>query len=431
MANDSIYRVARLSDRQVIELYRELVVELIDGTEKFFGTNGLSADFGGIDELDLPPNSHFLTRAHLSSNAKGLQVEFRRGVSTGKFSDRQPSPYFDEIQISLSQQPAGTTMQDLLNVSKVIEGYGTVVQPSNDVSNFGGATDIITAEVSKLAELAAELTIGADATRRELEIERIRLQKAFEDEKQALDAAHQEREAALDTEKQKLEVLRDELDDREHKHVRRQLRDTITKELNDEITAPKSSQRSFKYVYLTVFFTMVGVLGCGYLAYEAQNAIVSLPLDTVKDPETGATISSSLSNSPQVYLLYLKMFAASAASLGLFVYTINWLRKLSSQITLHQQKLQRHVFDMNRASWTIETILELSASELPEIPEIWLQSVTSNLFEQEDQKSDDTGSLQALGALLNITSEAEIGTDGTKFKLNRRGAKKAASEVPS
>jgi hypothetical protein len=123
------------------------------------------------------------------------------------------------------------------------------------------------------------------------------------------------------------------------------------------------------------------------------------------------------------------MFAASAASLGLFVYTITWLRRLSAEITRHQQKLQRHVFDMNRASWTIETILELSGSELPEIPEIWLQSVTSNLFEQENTTTDDTGSLQALAALLNITSEAEIGPDGPKFKLNRRGAKKAASEV--
>lgn len=70
MANDSTFRVARISDSQVVELFRELVVELSDGSEQFFGTNGLQANFAGIRELELPLNSHFLTRAYLTSSAK-------------------------------------------------------------------------------------------------------------------------------------------------------------------------------------------------------------------------------------------------------------------------------------------------------------------------------------------------------------------------
>jgi hypothetical protein len=47
----------------------------------------------------------------------------------------------------------------------------------------------------------------------------------------------------------------------------------------------------------------------------------------------------------------------------------------------------------------------------------------------EGGNRDDTNSLQALGALLNVTSEAEIGPEGPRFRLNRRAAKKAASQA--
>lgn len=431
MPNGKIFRLARLSDKQVVQLFIKLNDEFDGGTIEFFGPNSLGTNFEGIEELDLPLNSHFLTRAYLSFAGKGLQLDFRRGISTGNFDVRQPSVYFDELNLTLDQYRKDPTMQDLLDISQIIESFGTVVQPKGDVTNFDGATDVIAAEVAKLAGIAAELTIGADATRRELESERLALRKAFDADKATLDAAYQDKEDQLETERQKLEVLREELGDREHKHVRRQLRDTITKDLQAEITEPKSSNRSYIYTMLTVLVSLIAATSFGFLAYQTQNAIGNLPLDIVRDPVTDSIISSSLSNSPQAYLLYLKLFAASGAGFGLFVYTISWLRRLSDDATRHQQQLQRHVFDMNRASWTIETILELSGSELPEIPEIWLQSVTSNLFEHGDVKKDETGSLQALAALLNVTSEAEIGPDGPKFKLNRRGAKKAASEFGS
>ena len=123
------------------------------------------------------------------------------------------------------------------------------------------------------------------------------------------------------------------------------------------------------------------------------------------------------------------MFLSSAASVGFVVYALSWTRKLAQNEDTYHKSLERFVFDMNRASWTIETILELSQSEMDEIPGPWLEGVCNNLFENQDSPSEDTNSLQALAALLNVTTEAEIGPDGPKFKLNRRGAKKTASEA--
>ena len=73
--------------------------------------------------------------------------------------------------------------------------------------------------------------------------------------------------------------------------------------------------------------------------------------------------------------------------------------------------------------------MELSKDDKQMISDLWLESVTKNLFEADGGNRDETNSLQALGALLNVTSETEIGPDGTKFRLNRRAAKKAASQA--
>jgi hypothetical protein len=126
-------------------------------------------------------------------------------------------------------------------------------------------------------------------------------------------------------------------------------------------------------------------------------------------------------------MLYLKLFLSSAASIGFVAYAITWVKKLASQEAAHNQSLEQYVFDMNRASWTIETILELTDAELDEVPSVWLDSVCRNLFERQDQVQEDATSLQALAALLNVTTEAEIGPDGPTFKLNRRAARKAAA----
>ena len=41
-------------------------------------------------------------------------------------------------------------------------------------------------------------------------------------------------------------------------------------------------------------------------------------------------------------------------------------------------------------------------------------------IENENSVPEDHSSLQSLAALLNITSEAEIGPEGPKFKLNKK-----------
>ncbi|WP_204353948.1 hypothetical protein, partial [Yoonia maritima] len=265
------------------------------------------------------------------------------------------------------------------------------------------------AKLAQFADVTAGLLERADKKRLELDSLRDTLEDEIEQKRVALDETNAQKLVEIADKRTALEKLLQELDDREHKHVRRELRETITNEIKSSLETPSSSARSRTYAMQVTALCLAGAGIFAYLTYSAQASINSVP------------------DGLPIYLQYVKIFLSSAATVGFFAYAISWVRKLAVEEATHHRNLEQYAFDMNRASWVIETILELTDAELEELPNTWLESVCSSLFERPNTAAHDTNSLDALAALLNVTTEAEIGPNGPTFKLNRRAAKRAAA----
>jgi hypothetical protein len=94
----------------------------------------------------------------------------------------------------------------------------------------------------------------------------------------------------------------------------------------------------------------------------------------------------------------------------------------------HEKAVERYAFDMDRASWIVETILQMNAVEESQVPEQWLEAVCRDLFASSAERGDDRASLEAFAALFDATAKARIGTSGIEFEIDRKGAKKLAQE---
>ena len=94
----------------------------------------------------------------------------------------------------------------------------------------------------------------------------------------------------------------------------------------------------------------------------------------------------------------------------------------------HQREIDQFKHDLVRASWVIETILEVEREYQGTVPDEWIQGVTKGLFEHQPKSlSNLDDGAQALRALMGVTASASFGPDGPKFDINRKGAKKLAN----
>jgi len=426
LSNHRIYRVGRLTDKQIYRLFKE-VQKLYDEAEAIFViANNIKLSLAAFEKEKFPRTSYIVINGTFNIRSKSISLEFRRGISEKDFNQRIPSATADELMlIANNGQYNNAELADVIAISRIVEN---VTEP------FGlEATDetlsptlMLDAKLASLSELAADLIAGADQKRRELDSLRETLETEFQEKRRQFATEEQELRDEIAQKAKDVENLRAELDDREHKHVRRELRETKTGQIRESLGKHSGSAYSRLYSMQVTTFCIFGAVAAGLFAYWTQSTISSGLLTTNYD-ETGSVIGQQAATGFPVYMLYLKLFLSSAASVGFVVYAISWVKKLANQEAAHSQSLEQYVFDMNRASWTIETILELTDAELDEVPKVWLDSACRNLFERQDNIHDEATSLQALAALLNVTTEAEIGPDGPTFKLNKRAARKAAA----
>ena len=428
MAGERIYRVARLTDKQVIRLFKSILELYPDSEALFMLGNGIRISLDEFEKEKFPRTSYMMISATFTARAQSISLDFKRGISGHSFNERVPSAIADELQLAANiGQHHNTTISDLVAISQLIEKFTSGLE--HDVAdNLLSPTLVLDAKLASLTDLAADLIAGADKKRRELDSLKDKVEADFQAKRQEFSLEESQLRREVAGKAKAVEDLRAELDDREHKHVRRALRETITSQIQDSLGKHSGSSFSRIYSMQVTMICLAGAVATGFFAYWTQS-IISSELTLPIYSENGTIIGQQLAAGFQIYMLYLKLFLSSAASIGFVAYAISWVRKLSIQEAAHSHDLEQYMFDMNRASWTIETILELTDAELEEVPSVWLNSVCRNLFERQDQKQDEATSLQALAALLNVTTEAEIGPGGPTFKLNRRAVKKAAASA--
>ena len=140
------------------------------------------------------------------------------------------------------------------------------------------------------------------------------------------------------------------------------------------------------------------------------------------------------STQASIYVVISAIFRTSAPILlvtGLLFYLLTWLKRTHSEDVSAERELERYSYDIDRASWAIETILEAQAKETGEVPALWIEGVTRSLFARSAARDEDREALDALGSLLNVSAKAEIGPNGPRFEINRPGLRKLGKAASS
>ena len=434
--NNHAIRTARLTDRQIVDLIIAIRDDIgFDSATLRFGVGVSEYITPNTDETELETyrgNSHAILSLDVDSNQSNLAIRFRRGTcpdSDRPDENRQASPYYDEIFVGLRDNNVPAMGPDVIikcldviektlhEVPRILEGQGQDV------------IDTLRAEMSALNETYRRMIErsedervrflkGFEEQRQSVEEERRATKAKFEAEAEQHEQEFQKRmeseEAELSQRQAKLDAREQELDNRQHMHVRRDLREKIIKEFKRRSDAPVVSKRAITMrwtIFSLTLFAGVGLAGFGlwtfYLLVGAKFAPASY------------------------WLLVARATILSVGGVGLFLYAIQWLRSIYLDDVRTTRHYDNYRDDIDRASFAIETILEISSEkEGVAAPEAWIEGVCRNLFRSDvGDKAEGSSQADAFIELLRSISSASVGPNGAEVTLDRKSGKRLAKTI--
>lgn len=436
MTDNYATRTTKLTDRQLIDLLFVLKKDMSPTQAYIRLAAGIDIDLLSIAEQDeqltkLRSGRHAITSAHMMMD-RAVQVQFYRGIcddASSPTSGRRPSPYFDEIFVGINQRHKTEDTVDQLvacidRIEQTLPATGTFPQSAgaNDV------IDVLNVQITKLADQYTEMMRGLEKERaefrtsfeedrrtaeQEIDIARKRVTIEAEEQRNQLEEYRTKIEASLDERRTGLDQREKDLDDRHHMHARRELREQITNNFKERIQKPAVSLRSANMRLIVFFLTLTAGVGIGYFA--AEDFKQTILVDPAKDIPQWLLMTEAL-----------RGIVLAVLAIGFIAYAINWLRLIYLDDVRTERRYESYGHDIDRASFVIETIMEVGEKENVEVPEAWVEGVCQNLF---GDKSDDIyGAVPSNVAsmLLDSIDGAKIGPEGAEVNIKRRGARRLA-----
>ena len=422
-------KLSRLSD--------DAMLSMADEIAKAFPPSQMSIRVGSMNTEftnSLGFRATYPNRDWLQSHVvQQVQVNLRGRLAWVDIS-RPSSPWEVDVEIRRNDGSQQGRMSDheLAAVHLLVDDLVTKYAPiSVDHTASPELRDAVTREVSKLAELHRKIVKEANDFRltdeRERRSAKEKADQEYDARRLALEEEGQKRAEAYETERQKLVEKEKALDDRGHMHVRRELRGQITKDLKERLERPQvSSQAAFLRISVSglslAAITALSVYAT-YAAIDLHDVMINATTKT--NPSMPVSVEAPIKTitEPVLFLAAGRFLFAAAAAAGLLFYLLGWLRRLHSEDVRNERELERYRYDIDRASWVVETILEARATE-GEVPKEWVEGVTHNLFARNEQRDSEQNALEAVAALLGISAKAELGPEGTKLELKRDGLRR-------
>ena len=415
-----IFRTARLSDKQIIELIDELASGFKTSDHNYYLTSERIVERTDIDAwIKNDPLARIISRAEFHLRPGKFHISIVRGISQSEndINTRIASPYFDEIVLivprSHQQGQTEPTTEELVSAIRIIEKHVQLL-PFEGSASQTEPKDLLTAQIAGLSRLHEKLVSETVDLRARLENEKLDLKKDLEAElraqRDALQSEHEKQRQEVETERKNLDEYRKSIDDRAYTFARREDRARITETISARLSTPGLSdttldQRKNVHRLLGALFSIL-VVAALFTGYE---------LSTIDE------------TSSKFWVTLARLSILSSASVGVAVYAIQWARKIYFEDARVERELERYSYDLNRASWIIETILE-AKKENGGIPsETWIIGVCNNLFGGSQKKESEDSALEAFSDLLRVAAKAHVGTDGASLEFSNAGTKKIAN----
>jgi hypothetical protein len=417
-------RIPNISDETVIALFDALVRKFppsdmrIDAPSTSFGT------FTNRDAFSPALKSRDWTASRGVSLAVAkllnglIHVNFHRYITEGQH--QRASMWETEIYID---RTGDAKPEQMIDVFQFVEDFGRThfAAVPTDVEPQSETRDILAAQISRLAELQTSIVQEAErariageqrltARRTELEAEIDRLKQSAETAVTAAREQLAEEEASLARRKQ-------ELDDRDHMHVRRGLRADITEDMQQRLASPPVSRSTSGLRTQITLYSVVGIavllLVAGLGLWDAR----------------GLSARAADMDAWALGYVALRVVGPLAVATGLLIYLLNWLRRVHAEDVRSERDLARYRYDINRASWAAETILEAQSDTGTRIPSDWIKGATQGLFSRSESGGDDRSAHDALAALLGFSAKARVGTDGLHVEMGKQDLRRISREA--
>ena len=435
MANFHAIRTARLTDRQLLDLVYALHAE-VEVTSGTIGLGeGIAVDFLACERdqepmSDLDGDRHAIRSASLSVFSD-VRIEFLRGTcedTQNPHANRQASPYFDEVFLWQETRRGGVTAQRWIACIDAIENALPRTYPLHESMQGSDAIDVLRAEVAELAGQYRQMLTGLaeerSAFRREAEDERkeakaeyteahLRLETTTKERRKEFDEHKKKEQDRLGQRKDELDRRERDLDNRQHMHVRRELRERISQDFKARVAKPVVSKAALWMRWFVFFLTLAAGAGIGALGLFGFGELV-------------ATGGAETAPGWLTVTHAIRSVALIALAVGFVAYAIGWLRAASLDDVRAARRYEKYGYDIDRASFVIETIMEVGEKEDMQVPDAWVDGVCRNLFEDDAGRSADDAPNHALAALFETVSGAKFGPDGAEFSIGRRDARRFA-----
>ena len=438
MAKNHVIRTARLTDRQILEIQFALKERKDLKVSSISLGPGLDFDILPMEKnheriILLTSDRHAILQADTRTKS-GIEILFLRGICENVDTpqqNRQGSPYFDEVYLSSSSNRSETNIRDIIECMGIIEDTLPTTFPLHTAKKGQDLIDIVQVEIvsladqnrkmlSDLAKERSEFRKADDKQRRarekEHEYAKSQVESELEEQKKEFDDYKTREESGLQQRKINLDEREQDLDNRHHMHARRKLREQITKNFKKRMCEPIISKRASVMRWLVFGLTIAAGLGTGYFAVTS--------FEDLSFYHRSSPSFDWLSIS-----LVLRGIVSVFLSVGFIVYAINWLRVVYLDDVRTERRYESYGNDIDRASFIIETIMEVGETEKTAVPDTWIDGVCRNLF--SDIEGDNYGHVpsNAAAMLFESISGAKFGSEGTEVTMNRRDARKFAKKL--
>lgn len=448
MAVDII--VGKAPDKAILALFAKL--------EDVFGRQHRSFNISGVSVAD--PPEELLAKRDTSRAIASAQYHPQGAPFVLNFQrNHQGSPYYDLVQITPQQNGAvHATAEMMLQLQGVIAECLKIPDQPPTLSKH--AQGIVEKEIAALADMHRIFLDDAQQLRVRYEEEEIARRSRFEGEVAA------ERERLAQHERETLRALsskQSELDDKitqfdlsDHMRARRKQREEITTQIQGFLQEPSKTKASVANQYMIMFVCMFGFFLAGWFAYESFQSFISRSQQNLSGKslseltaamQVGSTASAppaelqtvidemkraiGQTNTPDymLWLLALRGAVLSAVAIGFIVYLLSFLRRNHDEDVRYHRELQRYGMDINRASWVIETAMEMTSKENAALPEAWVHGACSGLFQAGREKENEVNSLSALGAVMGLGPDVEVSPTGARLSFSGKAARAAAKDA--
>jgi hypothetical protein len=450
MSTLNIYTTAKLPDKKVIDLLTAIKKQFGNATSSIsMGT--VSIDYNAVSQSDLFKSkaSMAITKADIHTDNYKFHIRFRRGTtknSNDVENSRESSPHFDEVVVVMgTRNPNDSKRQapapeEIVSCDQLIQKYISNVVPTNVEGSAKGATELLQAQMANLSSQYQEMISGLDQRRAKLDADHdakmVMLDEMHNEKLREIDAKRIEEEERIKQKTEALDAREQDLDNRNHMHVRRGLREKINEEIRQRLqktlVPPSASVMRLSVFALSILAAFI----LGYISFLSLTEFANLGTSTLRGTKDLDIKTDDLLNNEHVaaliaasgWFLIAKTILSSLGAVASFVYAVRWLRQLYLDDVQAERELERYAYDINRASWAIETIMEMQTTKGAIPPQTWIEAICNNLFVfKKDQKlHEEIGPLEAM---LNASAKVSFGSDGARFELNQKGAKKLADHV--